>query len=148
MMQDETPVPGEMAEAANPEADVPPEPIASDVGGHPAKADGTPDEASPAGFAGWLRGLFWTQDNYSQRLAELDWAISSDPEAVMNYVLRGELYNTMGEYELAIADLEWALKLASQRVASEDWGIVAQAVQDRALHGLMHAQRRLATREK
>jgi hypothetical protein len=61
-------------------------------------------------------------------------------------VLRGEVYLQMGEYELALADFEIAQKLASEHLAVDNWGLVAQVMQDRALVGLAQAKRHLEKR--
>lgn len=75
------------------------------------------------------------------RLQTLDDAIALYPEAASNYMLRGEVYLQLKHYELAILDFEQAIELAD--VENCDWGIVAQAIQDRALHGLKQTQRQL-----
>jgi tetratricopeptide (TPR) repeat protein len=78
------------------------------------------------------------------RLHQLSWAISVYPDSAANYVLRGELLLERGEAEAAIQDFRRALELATQQVETEDWGVVAQAVQDRALVGLGDALYRCA----
>jgi len=75
----------------------------------------------------------------AQRLLELERAIHQHPDAATNYILRGELYLKTGDYEAAYADFEQALDLAAVQVETADWGVVAQAMQDRALVGLRAA---------
>lgn len=103
----------------------------------PVVRDDTPPE-TPA-FINWLRRLFGSSDNTEtnrRRLRELSLAIEFYPDAPANYVLRGELYVEMGMSELAAADFRQALTLAVEQVETERWGVVAQAMQDRADAGL------------
>lgn len=72
----------------------------------------------------------------SQRLAALTDAIAANPDSAANYVMRGELFLQHGERELAYADFVKALTLAAAQLESDDWGLVVQAVQDRAEAGL------------
>jgi hypothetical protein len=72
----------------------------------------------------------------SRRLAALTDAIAANPDSAANYVLRGELFLQHGERELAYADFVKALTLAAAQLESDDWGLVGQAVQDRAEAGL------------
>jgi uncharacterized protein HemY len=76
-------------------------------------------------------------------LRELNQGIVNHPEAPTNYVLRGELALATRDYEQAAADFEKALELASAQVETSDWGVLAQAMQDRAYRGLKEARRRL-----
>ena len=80
-------------------------------------------------------------EHINRRIAHLSNAIEFSPDAPTNYVLRGELYMEMGEYALAIDDFRYALERAKEQTESEDWGIVAQVMQDRALQGLAAAER-------
>lgn len=79
-----------------------------------------------------------------QRLQGLDDAIALYPETTVNYVLRGEVYLELRQDELAALDFRRAFEMAAREVEHNTWGIVAQTLQDRALHGLNQAQRRLA----
>jgi tetratricopeptide (TPR) repeat protein len=99
-------------------------------------------------FWDWLRnGLGRGGANRNQqRLEDLFTAIAANPDSFTNYVLRGELYLQMGEIELAISDFETAQKLASEHLAVDNWGFIAQVMQDRALVGLAQAKRRLEKR--
>jgi hypothetical protein len=72
----------------------------------------------------------------NSRLAALTDAIAANPDAAVNYVMRGELFLEHGERELAYADFVKALTLAAAQLETEEWGLVAQAVQDRAEAGL------------
>jgi hypothetical protein len=78
-----------------------------------------------------------------QRLHDLAHAIATYPDAAVNYVTRGELYLHLGEPALAAADLRQGLALAQAEMDARAWGIVAQAMQERALKGLEQAERRL-----
>ncbi len=74
-----------------------------------------------------------------QRLQALSGAIDLYPDSSMNYVLRGELYLSFDEPALAEADFRQALSLAQADYETSRWGLVAQAVQDRARVGLAKA---------
>lgn len=93
------------------------------------------------------RWLFPTSTDRAAKLAErlrlLDQAIYKHPEAPTNYVLRGELYLKIGDYDAAYTDFVQALDQAAQQVESAEWGLVAQAMQDRALVGKRAAEKRL-----
>ncbi len=75
-------------------------------------------------------------------LNDINAAIASYPEAASNYVFRGELLLKMGELAAAEADFQRGLELAAQQVEAHRWGIVAQAVQDRAYVGLKEARKK------
>ncbi len=79
-----------------------------------------------------------------ERWRNLNWTIVSCPDVAANYVLRGELLLNQGDVVGAISDFRRALELAAARVDQDDWGVVAQAMQDRALAGLRDALRRAA----
>jgi uncharacterized protein HemY len=81
-------------------------------------------------------------------LRDLNHAIADHPEAPANYVLRGELALETRDYSQAAADFEKALELASAQVETENWGILAQAMQDRAYRGLTQARRHLQRKHK
>jgi hypothetical protein len=80
---------------------------------------------------------------YLGRLSKLSEAIENAPEAVTNYVLRGELYLKAGLYELARNDFQTAAALANEQYERSDWGLLAQAMRDRALIGLTKAEKKL-----
>ncbi|MEO8393756.1 MAG: tetratricopeptide repeat protein, partial [Chloroflexota bacterium] len=82
-----------------------------------------------------LRGSF----SQRERWRNLNWSIAAYPNVAANYVLRGELLLKQGDTPGAIADFRKALDLAMVDVEKEDWGVVAQSVQDRALVGLRDA---------
>lgn len=96
----------------------------------PEPADPPPLPASPLG-------------KIDQRLYDLAHAIATYPDAAVNYVTRGELYLHLDEPALAAADLRQGLALAQAEIDARAWGIVAQAMQERALKGLEQAERRL-----
>jgi tetratricopeptide (TPR) repeat protein len=79
---------------------------------------------------------------YRERLDSLDYSIECYPEAPSGYVLRGELYLEAGFYDLAAKDFVTALELAEQQLKTNDWGVVAQAMRDRAHSGLERAVKR------
>jgi hypothetical protein len=90
----------------------------------------------------WQR--FRTAISKRERWRNLNWAIAAYPDVAANYVLRGELLLKQGDTPGAIADFRQALDLAMADVEKEDWGVVAQSVQDRALVGLRDALSRTA----
>jgi hypothetical protein len=87
----------------------------------------------------------WTRIRRSfsrmERWHNLNWTIAAYPDVAANYVLRGELLLRQGDTLGAISDFRHALRLAAEQMETEDWGVVAQAVQDRALAGLRDALR-------
>jgi len=82
-----------------------------------------------------IRAAFSRQE----RWRDLNWAIAAFPNVAANYVLRGEFLLRQGDTLGAIADFRKALELAAVQVEADDWGVVAQSVQDRALVGLRDA---------
>jgi tetratricopeptide (TPR) repeat protein len=96
-----------------------------------------PKRQSPFGA---LKALLFGQPvSDDTRLRELSIAIIEYPRSTSNYVLRGELYLHYREYARAEADFRRALLLAAEAVETENWGILAQAMQDRALAGWQKA---------
>jgi tetratricopeptide (TPR) repeat protein len=82
-------------------------------------------------------------DAQSEHFRYLDQAIEIAPDTAANYVLRGELYLKAREYALARRDFQRAYELAARQFERSNWGIIAQAMQDRALVGLQKAENRL-----
>jgi tetratricopeptide (TPR) repeat protein len=96
---------------------------------------------------GRLRRWVWPsaserRERIGQRLHELNRAIEHYPDAPANFVVRGELYLETGAVELAIQDFSRALELATEQFEESDWGVLAQAMRDRAQQGLEEATRR------
>lgn len=91
--------------------------------------------------------------NQDEGRSEQEWLISLNrsiilfPDAPANYVLRGEYYCSVRDYERAWHDFWRAYDLASEQVRRADWGIVAQVTQDRALYGLQEAEKHLQRRQ-
>jgi len=79
----------------------------------------------------------------SRRLRELNVSIEYAPDSPTLYVLRGELFLERKEYHLAQADFETAIEIADEFDPEAGWGLVTQAMRDRALEGLEMVQRRL-----
>lgn len=95
---------------------------------------------------GWQRlGNFFlgSAADVAARLNNLTQAIDDEPESAVNYVLRAELYMQMREYALAQADFQRGYELAQTQFELADWGLLDQAMRDRALLGLEKVQRRL-----
>jgi hypothetical protein len=82
---------------------------------------------------------------FMERIRQLDYAIENAPDTPTNYVLRGELYLSAGEYALAQADFQRGYDLAVRDFERSDWGLIAQAMQDRAQAGLQKASQKLGT---
>jgi tetratricopeptide (TPR) repeat protein len=101
-------------------------------------------QPQPQSFWMWLRGLL--SGPVDQRLRDLTRAIAQHPEAASNYVLRGEIWLDMGEYEMAAADFEWARGLAALQFDEANWGVLSQTLRDQAEQGLQRALRKLARR--
>jgi hypothetical protein len=94
-------------------------------------------------FWTWLRALIFRPPDVTQRLDDLTTAIVHRPQVAANYVLRGEVWMQMREYQQAADDFATALVLASEQFEQEDWGLLAQAMRDQAEHGLEIARRKL-----
>lgn len=80
------------------------------------------------------------------RLLELNETIRRCPETSAAYVLRGEIYLDAQFYDLATEDFTRAIALAEGQYKTSDWGVVAQAMRDRARVGLQKAQARRSNR--
>jgi tetratricopeptide (TPR) repeat protein len=89
------------------------------------------------------RAILGDIDNVAERIRHLDAAIENAADTPANYVLRGELYLTLREYALARRDFQRAQELAAAQFQQSDWGLMAQAMEDRALIGLQKAERKL-----
>lgn len=66
------------------------------------------------------------------RMQQLDDAIEHQPNAAVNYLLRGELYYEAKQYNLARADFAQAKAFAVVQLEDERFGLAAQAIQDKA----------------
>jgi hypothetical protein len=104
-----------------------------------ADVSSLPDEVpqQKRGFLGFRQG-----QNEQERLEELNVMITLYPDTASNFVLRGELFEKQKQLELASADYETAQQLASEQVTQDRWGLVNQAVQDRAIRGLRRVKNR------
>lgn len=110
-----------------------------------------PSAATAGGVSFWTRlrraivGAPHRMDDpaFAERIRQLDQAIENAPDTPANYVLRGELYLDAGEYHLAQADFQRGYELAAQQFERSDWGLIAQAMQDRALAGLEKAAKKI-----
>ncbi len=107
-------------------------------------------EEQAAGVSFWQRLLTFLAPTRAERteqaqarVRDIDEALEQHPDSAANYVLRGEVYLELADYEQAAADFRRALELAAAQVERDDWGLVAQAVQDRALARLVTARRAL-----
>lgn len=69
-------------------------------------------------------------------IEDLNWGIERYPDNATNYVLRGEWFLGQKQYLLAQADFERALELVEVQVQTDEWGIISQAMRDRAMSGL------------
>ena len=119
----------------------------TDYGALPPMLEWQPE---PSFWQSLRRRLWPSRDErdqeYRERLEELDEAIARHPEAAANYVCRGEIYLENSQPERAAADFERALALAAQEFEERRWGIVAQTLQDRARRGLQVARKRSGKR--
>lgn len=95
----------------------------------------------------WQRVLSWLLPTdgekwvgQDERLHELTRALERDPESAASYVSRGEVHLQIGDHFAAARDFRRALELAEAQFRTQTWGVVAQAVRDRALRGLKQAQ--------
>jgi tetratricopeptide (TPR) repeat protein len=108
----------------------------------------TVDEEAAPGLLRRMIGWVFPLENADTRLTHLSQAITTYPDAPTNYLLRGELYLQHHEYAQAIADFHRAVELASAQMETDRWGLMAQAVQDRALAGLRKAQKKISNRKE
>jgi hypothetical protein len=115
-------------------------------------ADESVVEAEPAQEAvapakvGIFAGLLGSRSAKEAQYRELSYAIERRPSAPSNFVLRGEVALKLRDYEGAAQDFRHALALAQAEMVSNRWGVIAQAMQDRALDGLRIAERKLGLR--
>ncbi len=106
----------------------------------PVTAVNTPESI----WARLRRALFGAgSDGYAEQFRYLEQAIENAPHSPGNYVLRGELYLKVREYALARHDFQRGYELAAGQFERSDWGLIAQAMQDRALSGLQKAENKL-----
>lgn len=107
----------------------------------PAAAD---EHQPPRGL--WARLVALSSDTAAaaDRLSALDAAVAARPDAPANYLLRAELYARLGEDALALADFSQAQTLAASGFERNNWGLVSQALRDRAAVGAARARQRLA----
>jgi tetratricopeptide (TPR) repeat protein len=114
-------------------------PVAADADA-PAQAAAGRRRAS----RGWARLLAWVglSADADAAIADLSASIADEPDAPMNYVLRGEALLRSGALDAARSDFERALALAERALRGERWGLIAQAAQDRAAAGLIEVLRR------
>jgi tetratricopeptide (TPR) repeat protein len=115
----------------------------------PERLDAAPDivseaqpevEAGPEArdplLAGLWRWLGLGRQSLAERLAELDRAVEAAPESSANLILRGEVLLDMGGLEQAEMDFLRGLELAEAQLERSAWGVMEQALRDRALMGL------------
>lgn len=72
----------------------------------------------------------------SLEIADLSGAIERDPDAPINYLLRGEAWLICGEPDRAQTDFETARTMATDLLRRSEWGYIYQAYLDRADAGL------------
>lgn len=122
-------------------AEAPPDAAPADL-----PADEPAGDSPPRGWWARLRDALSGTGGADRRLAALDAAVQASPKAPANYLLRAELYARLGEDALALADFERAQALADSALAADRWGLINQALRDRAAAGAVEAARRLARR--
>lgn len=109
--------------------------------------DATPDNANETWVKRVRQMVYKTpaerEAALAERLSQLNAAIQAHPDEVSNYVMRGEVFLKRRQYELAASDFRRSLKLAQLQIREEDWGLVAQVLQDRARIGLRKAEAHL-----
>jgi hypothetical protein len=98
----------------------------------------------------WKRLRRWLRPTREERMAEaeerlqtLDEAIEDRPGVAVNYLARAELLLEIGRVVEAIDDFERVEELAAKDFEDRRWGVVAQALRDRAQRGMEQAQKRL-----
>lgn len=93
-------------------------------------------EAQVSLLAGLRRWLGLDRQSLAERLAELDRAVEAAPESSANLILRGEVLLDMGSFDQAEVDFQRGLELAEAQLEQSAWGVMEQALRDRALMGL------------
>lgn len=78
-------------------------------------------------------------EDYLRRLDLLDETVIRYPQSPSGYVLRGELHLSAGLVSQAVRDFRQGLALAESQLYTEQWGLVAQVMRDRAREGLNQA---------
>ena len=78
---------------------------------------------------------------FYRRFREFSDKIEAMPDSFTYHVLRGELLIERGEYERARADFQVAVELADGVDADEGWGVIEQALRDRAIEGIAWVNR-------
>ena len=79
---------------------------------------------------------------FYRRFRELSDKIEAMPDSITYHVLRGEMLIERGEYERARADFQVAVELADRVDPTEGWGVIEQALRDRAIQGIALVNRR------
>lgn len=95
---------------------------------------------SQAGNRGWLSWLLPSVHDTERRIAEFNTALADQPDSAALYLSRAEAYAELGDYGQAADDFRRAARLADEQFKTKSWGVVAQAIRDRALRGLQQAQ--------
>ncbi len=108
----------------------------------------TADTGQRASIPVWEHLRRWLLPNeaertgdYLRRLALLDETITRYPQSPSGYVLRGELHLNAGLIDQALRDFRQGLVLAENQLHTEQWGVIAQVMRDRAQEGLNQALR-------
>lgn len=70
------------------------------------------------------------------QIAVLSWLITTNPDAPVNYLLRGEEWLACGQLPHARKDFARARALAAQAYQGSAWGYIYQSYIDRADAGL------------
>ena len=83
------------------------------------------------------------ESDFYRRHRALSEAIDAQPESITHFVLRGELLADRGDHQRAKADFESALDLARGVDLNRGWGLLEQAMGDRAHLGLRLTERHL-----
>ena len=92
-------------------------------------------------LAAWLYpSVAERQNRQGERIQSLTRAINRDPVSAASYMCRGESYLEAGDPASAAADFRQALALVEAQFKTETWGVVAQAIRDRAFRGLQQTQ--------
>lgn len=116
-------------------------PVADSASDEWPSTPATRDDEDTEPQVSWLAGLFGLKrrQRLEWRVRQLDRAIADAPDAPVNYVVRGEVRLKLRRRDEAADDFQTALALADRSFADSDWGLVAQALSDRALMGLRRA---------
>lgn len=112
----------------------------------------TSDDRQPGTLTRIRRRFYRTaaerEQEYSARVRQLSVLLELYPADAALYLVRGEAFLKRGDRELAREDLRNALHFAEHDITHKRWGLVDQAVADRARQRLKEVESLSAANEQ